>query len=593
MVKPGRDFQESFRELTQIDNLLQGDSSLALRHFHDAVARFNTDSSSEHGEAADFYAKACIRAFLGHVDGIGYVLRRFVVKCAGEAGLSIPPKKLAELMDRKYESTLDSISSKEKRLSTESSIKVAVTWFPKLVGSDFRLDTDGEGWRGLRRIIHVRNKFTHPEKLEHLFSHAAFAAIHPTIIWFLVQMRDMFADCSAKLGIPQPRQESVVLEFPYKEKDHPIPIIFSAQDTSDIEDVAARTYKYVELMARRFSRDVVRAFDLIKNSLPLLSNCHQYAVRTGVRTLFSEVEARTGATIFFLRAAEKRGEIKLSEADNRSLSGGEIEDQMVASLTIFSREFGNDYVPEASGESWKEFRGTRFFRDRLTHPKDSLSLKVDLKAVLTFFKAAKYVVDTSDALTPNFVKCTLKSRLFERIIEEQNVVQERSVMSDELLETFYRVLYTQGHYERWAYKAFTSSHYMAPNDWELRFQKTDGSLNEVDYELVGTHLGEMTKRALQMWLELKRRATDASTDEEKFALGEAPGVFAYSTARQALDNHPYDPDDPIVRFVAFRGRYIGPCPPEKDKGAVVATVDEILCPPLLRSDFERRFADSF
>ena len=96
----------------------------------------------------------------------------------------------------------------------------------------------------------------------------------------------------------------------------------------------------------------------------------------------------------------------------------------------------------------------------------------------------------------------------------------------------------------------------------------------------------------QTWLELKRRNAKASTVEEKFALGEAVGVFAYRTARprQALDNHPCEPDDPIVRFVAFRGRYIEPCPPEKDKGAVVVTVEEILCPPLNRTQFEERFA---
>ena len=130
---------------------------------------------------------------------------------------------------------------------------------------------------------------------------------------------------------------------------------------------------------------------------------------------------------------------------------------------------------------------------------------------------------------------------------------------------------------------------MAPGDWERRFQETGGSLHEADYDRIGTHLGEMTERALQTWLELKRRGTKASTVEEKFALGETPGVFAYRTARQAIDNHPCDPDDPMVRFVAFRGRYIEPCPPEKEKGAVVATVEEILCPPLNQAEFEERF----
>lgn len=590
MVQLGRRFKESFRTVIEINNVLQEDSSLALRQLHAAITKFNDDQSKENLEEAEFFAKASIRAFLAHVDGIGYALRRVVVRCADETGLSIPTKKLAELMERKYDSETDSILEEEKLLSTKASIKVAVTWFPKLSGSDFRLDTDGEGWLGFKKLIKVRNEFTHPKRLEHLFPVLALPAIHPTIIWFLVQMRNMFAECSSQLGFPQPHHEDVVLKYSYKEKNYPISAVFSDQDIFDIQSVAARTYKYVELMVTKSSRDIMRLLELAKvGSLPLLSHGYQYAVRNAVRTLLAEVEARIGAALFFIEAAEKRNEIKLSDADRRTLSDGEVEDKLVAALTIFSREFGNDCTPETTGELWKEFRGARFFRDRLTHPKDPLGLKVDLKAVMTLFKAAKYFIDSSDALTPNFVKCTLKSRLFERIIEEEKAAREKSEMSDELLQTFYRVLYTRGHYERWAHKAFTSSHYMAPDNWELRFQETGGSLNEVDYDRVGTHLGAMTERALQMWLELKRRGTDASTEEEKFALGEAPGVFAYRTSRQALDNHPCDADDAIVRFVAFRGRYIGPCPPEKDKGGVVATVEEILCSPLSRLQFEERF----
>jgi hypothetical protein len=593
MAKPSRKFQESFRAATEINDILQEDSSLALRQLHDAVTRFKVDQSHENLEAAEFCAKASIRAFLGHVDGIGYALRRVVVKCADEAGLSIPTKRLAELMERKYDSGTDSILQEAKLLSTESSIKLATTWFPKLSGGDFRLDTDGEGWRGFKRLVTIRNAFTHPEQLEDLFPQLAFPAIHPTIIWFLVQMHDMFAACASKLGFPQQAHEVVVLEYPYKESNYPFRPTFSKQDISDVQSVAARTYEYVKLMVMKSSRDVVRALDSAKvGSLPLHSHAYQYAVRNAVRALFAEVEARTGAALFFIEAAKRRGEIQLSEADMRSLSDREVENKFVAALTIFSREFGNDYVPETIGDLWEEFRGASSVRDRLTHPKDLLGLKVDLKIVMTLLKAAKYFLDASEAaLALNFVKCTLKAKLFERIIEEENAAHERSGMRyDEPLETFYRVLYTQGHYEQWAHKAFTSSHYMAPGDWERRFQETGGSLDEVDYDRAETHFGEMTERALQMWLELKRRGTDASTEEEKFALGEAPGVFAYRTARQALDNHPCDPDEPMVHFVAFRGRFIGPCPPEKDKGGVVATVEEILCPPLTRAQFKARFA---
>ena len=184
-----------------------------------------------------------------------------------------------------------------------------------------------------------------------------------------------------------------------------------------------------------------------------------------------------------------------------------------------TREFGNDDIPETTGPLWKEFRGARFFRDRLTHPKDPHGLLVDIESFRTLSKAADYFIGAFKALELNFMKFTIKSRLFEKLIEENNADHEGSIVNGEPLETFYRVLYTQGHYERWAYKAFTSSHYRAPGDWDLRFQQTGGSLNKADYDRVNTHFGEMTERALQMWLELKRHGAYASTEEEKFALG--------------------------------------------------------------------------
>lgn len=164
-------------------------------------------------------------------------------------------------------------------------------------------------------------------------------------------------------------------------------------------------------------------------------------------------------------------------------------------------------------------------------------------------------------------------------------------MSDPPLGTFYRVLYTPGHYDRWRRGELTSSHRTAPPDWELRFKETGGSLSEADYDRKHTIFGEMTPRALRMWLELKGRGTNAQTDEERFASGEVPGVCAFRTPQEALAFDTSRSDDPMVRFVAFRGRYVGPCTPEESQGGVVATVEEILCSPLLRSHFTRRYLD--
>lgn len=160
-------------------------------------------------------------------------------------------------------------------------------------------------------------------------------------------------------------------------------------------------------------------------------------------------------------------------------------------------------------------------------------------------------------------------------------------MSDEPSGTFYRALFTPDHFRRWAQGKFTSTHLYSPDDWERCFQNNGGSLNEADYDRINTHFGEMSERSLQTWLQLKREGRGAQTDEERFASGEVPGVCAFRTAQQALDHYKH-PDD---RFVAFRGRYVGPCTPEEAQGGVVATVEEILCPPLHRLEFASKFVE--
>jgi hypothetical protein len=151
-------------------------------------------------------------------------------------------------------------------------------------------------------------------------------------------------------------------------------------------------------------------------------------------------------------------------------------------------------------------------------------------------------------------------------------------------------LFTEVHHDRWRRHLFTSSHNMAPvGGWEIRFKETNGSLNESDYDRAHTELGEVSEGALRTWLDFKRRGYGAQDKNEEFASGELPGICAFDTVYSALAYDRDGVDDEDVHFVAFRGRRNGPCTPEAGDGAVVASVEEVLCEPLLRSEFIARF----
>jgi hypothetical protein len=425
VVNLGPKFSLSFKNVTELNEVLAEDSLISLRQCRDAIARFNADSSTENSEAAEYYAKSTIRAFLGYVDGLGYALRRVIVKSAEEVCLELPLKKRADLMERKYDAQTDSISDKDNLLPTETSIKLAVTWFAKLFGTEFTLSTDGDEWRGFKRLVKSRNDFTHPKGLESLSARLAFAAIHPTIVWFLGQIRDLFAECSRALGYPASPVIYEPLERPYSEKAHPYKTIFSHQDISDIQDVEARTLEYVKLFIIKSNDEVKRCFAPISGRLLATHEAEiQYAIRNAVRTLFSVVEARTAAAAFFISAAEKRGEIILPHADASSLLEGEIEDKLVATLRIYSREFGNDHVLPNAGPRWKNFRGARFLRDRLTHPKDIQSLRVDSKTVAMLLEAQLYFAGTWESLLLNADKWISKVKTMEALLSETESSQQ-------------------------------------------------------------------------------------------------------------------------------------------------------------------------
>jgi hypothetical protein len=334
-------------------------------------------------------------------------------------------------MERRYDPQADSITNEVKLLSTEGSIKIGTRWFAKLFGADFALDTDGEEWRWFKQIIKVRNQFTHPKTLEHFYSGPALGLLHPTADWFAEQMQCMFAKCCTNLGYPPPRQQESPSKSVVKIKEQPS-LCFTEAELDQIQDVPARALKYLEIVLLRSGREIKLGIDLVDDSSrPFLGHGHQYAARSAVRTQYSEVEGYTATVLFFLRAGERWGEIWLSEADREALATREIEDKLVAALTIFSREFGYNYVPETAGDLWRQFRGARFFRDRLTHPKEPASLQVDDKSLLMVLNAAKYFNEAlSAALRIDPYKFASKAKLLDKIIAEGREGELRQLARD-------------------------------------------------------------------------------------------------------------------------------------------------------------------
>ncbi len=433
---PRAQLQQSFQEISKLNHILGKDTMRSFSAMKDVVLRFDAGEKSKSlGGDACFLIKTTIRAFLGQVDGLGYALRRAVLSSAEDAGLVLTQKERAKLSEKRYDSKTNTLTDKRALLNTPESIKVGFEYFPRLVGTTFNLDTSGDGWRGFKRLVRVRNGFTHPKTIEDLSVTNSGQALQPTLAWFSSQAQNLVIECGRAMGVSL--ASAGVLDakaLKYRESEHPWVTIFRDEDYELIAADAGRALEYIKTMLRLSSEDTLRALTLMtRKDFPMFSYEWEYATRMAVRTMFSDVEAITAAAQFFTDAAARRGDIPVHGLLDKS-DGDEIEDKFATALTRFSAEFGNETVLPTSGDSWKAFRGARFLRNRLTHPKAVGDLRVELKNFQLIHDALGYFLGAHDALFIDAEKwASLASSVGKAIKERHEATEQRDSEDEEEL----------------------------------------------------------------------------------------------------------------------------------------------------------------
>ena len=412
---------ESFREVLDIANALQVDVALAREKLVPVVLASNSGNGDP--KAVAFWTRTTIRCFLGFLDGLSFAMRQAVRRCAKDAGITLTYKEQENL--------------KDTHLPTLDSLKLACRTFPRLFGSDYSLNTTGNEWLGLHRIVKVRKRFTHPKVFEDLAVHPALPVLLPTIIWTLREIMILFSDIEQRLGLG-PARQIPDLE-PIREAPPPWVDVFKDEDYRLIQSEGGRTLEYAKRMFFMLSEDTGTAMDFTKEAFPSsgvpLSPALKFAFRSYARTLSSEIEGTISAVRFFLEAAVARKKVTLSETEELSLINGELEERFVAACNLWAHHFGNGYVLEKSGENWKHLRGTRAFRNRITHPKSLESLKVDLGLMDTLLGAHGFFLEGwGDGLYLDPEKFAEKAGGIEEAIEREKTRAHEDPEAEEDLE---------------------------------------------------------------------------------------------------------------------------------------------------------------
>jgi hypothetical protein len=330
-----------------------------------------------------FWLKTCIRSVIGEIDAVGSAMRRSVVMAASKLTPSISNRELAKLNERRFDRERNEVTDESVRsLSTLESFKLGLRFFPKLFGSDWSPNLKSTGWQALTKLAAARHDFTHPDRLEKLMPQEAYVWIDPALTWYTMVMGRLLIECSHKTDPELLEKRHKMDPDSVKPPKVSAPVkVLDEGFYDEIEGSLGSLIGYSTAMFKHLSADTTRALGLLKD-LPVYkgktkaelerSDEYQFAVRNVLRTTFSDVEGTIGYIEFLLSRAARRGSLVIDDSELVGLAEGEVEERLVAALNLWSAKLGSDERVEQSGDGWEAFALARQWRNKITHPTQSM-----------------------------------------------------------------------------------------------------------------------------------------------------------------------------------------------------------------------------
>lgn len=374
-------FAKKFAELRRLSDLLDSDVDRALDELQQAYDRYA--AGSQDVEDLNYAVKTMIRCQLGAIDGTSFALRDAVAESAHSMKLQL------SAADKKF--------LRRKKLNPRKSLSVGHDFFAQLCGAPLRLDTSGTGWTAFDHLVEARNDFTHPDDILDILAVPALRYVKPTLIWYPQSMAQLLRDCGVRLNLidedlAAEREVTIELEPALLDMKG----IFNDEFFQAVADSPGRSIAYLQQCLSILSNETSRAMSDCKS--PFLSAGGQYELRRLVRTLYSNIEGMANFLCGELEKTSRRGEVVLTSTDRESMTSGEIEERLVATVTIWSREVGFNRSPPRDKRFAAVSEG-RGIRNRLTHPRKVGDLRLGLKEIDIIIEAAGWFnSDVSQAL---------------------------------------------------------------------------------------------------------------------------------------------------------------------------------------------------
>lgn len=346
--------------------------------------------------------KLLIRCFFAFVEGVTGVMREAITTPTLVKPELIAAKDLQEL--HRSDDAPVTRPQKKRRTATCQRVKLGLKYFPQAFGSAYQANFNPPGWPAFNRLVKLRNRITHPTRIEHLFPAEALTHFQPAANWFLKETEKEIAlavDSVFPRTTPNQRSSAPSLNFP---EVMPAEAVFNSAFYDSVECSGANAIAYMRAVHKLLHEELSFSLDLVPGSQYGGAQGGRdagFGLRCAVRSAVSVLEGIAGMVLLFTRAAVRRGELVVSEGE---LTAAECDTdparQLRACLELYSRNFGTAQSIDTATDRWKGLERLVEQRHRLTHPGSPSDLLVTPATLGDLIHVIEvYTADIAEALS--------------------------------------------------------------------------------------------------------------------------------------------------------------------------------------------------
>lgn len=187
--------------LSELNSVLGADTLRCIQQCTAIGEQLDSTIDIEPNEEYQFWARALVRSFFAHVEGLTYAMRQLALSAHEAGSCTLDAEEVVLLREVDYR-----VDIRRKRINPQTrsnrfleNFFLAFRCFPKAFGVSFEPAYSENGWNLFQRSLELRHNLTHPKATQNLsLSRAAAVEVTDAIQWFGVQIQGLLKTCQSR-----------------------------------------------------------------------------------------------------------------------------------------------------------------------------------------------------------------------------------------------------------------------------------------------------------------------------------------------------------------------------------------------------------